>query len=553
MRRLAASVDTASSAMRLSTDHALFTWGLLPGVYHAPEATPLQQTMRLLGPAASEIDTGLRAARAAIETLADDLEVVNRRRDALVEGVRQHAATAVLDLPESIDPFGRRLRDAADAQREASFRRDCAALVEGWDAAASACVTALRAIPDVPWALVRDFPIDAAVLTAPSVSILDEAALPLLQRLAGEDAGGAARLLRENPRWVAIIRRGRPEAVAEWWSRLPSEAASALVSGVPALIGNLDGVGLSDRVAANRARAAAYLSGLRAKRDRALGIRGSIDTPGSRAKPSAGLVGLNRELAYLEAVAAGHKQLYAWDPRHGSLIEMAGDPSTAKSALFVVPGTNTTTDSFYGENPVTRFANWQAVQASGAVVSFTVMTGPMPQLSPLMLDGPQLNTFATKRAPEYSAFIRGVSASRPDLWTMSYEHSYAGAIGSAAESYGGTVDARFMAAAVGAVGPYVPSPDTAYYAAQGPDDINRYYAGQRVGYLGFGITPESFPGVEVVDTGLPGFDPWKLAGASPLIVKDSIEHHNALMSDDEKVNGPVLKAVRRILAKEIYE
>jgi hypothetical protein len=104
-----------------------------------------------------------------------------------------------------------------------------------------------------------------------------------------------------------------------------------------------------------------------------------------------------------------------------------------------------------------------------------------------------------------------------------------------------------MAAAVGAVGPYVPSSETAYYAAQSPDDINRYYAGQRVGYVGFDIGPESFPGVQVVDTGLPGFDPWKLAGASPLVIKDSVDHHNALMSDDENVNGDVLRFVKKIL------
>lgn len=530
----------------------MFTWGLLPGLFHAPETEALQQSLRQLSPAAAEIDAGVRRARSAIETMADDLDAVNRRRDALVRDLQDRSAIEALRFAEPSDAFGRRLEDAARAEREAAFRRDCDQLVEGWDAAARACAAALRAIPDVPWALAHDLPLDETALAAASPSIVDDAALPFLQRLTRGDGVNAARLLRDNPQWVPVILRSRPEAVAAWWTTLSPTTAAALTAGAPALIGNLDGVALEDRVAANRTRAAEHLVDLRARRRRALGIEDDAGGARWRALPSAGVDAIDREIAYYEAVACGRRQLYAWDPAHGSLIEMSGDPATAKAALFVVPGTNTTADSFSGDDPITRFADWQTAQAAGAVVSFTVMTGPMPQLSPLMLDGPQLNTHAAARAPEYAAFVRGVQAARPDMWTMSYEHSYAGAIGSAAEAYGGTVDARFMAATVGAIGPYEPSPDTTYYAAQSPDDINRYYAGRRVGYVGFDIPPEQFPGVQIVDSGLSGVDLWKLAGASPLVVKDSIEHHNALMSDDENVNGRVLKAVRRILGEEIY-
>ncbi|MDQ1137064.1 hypothetical protein QE410_001863 [Microbacterium sp. SORGH_AS 1204] len=549
LRRLAASLEAAGSATRLAADHVLFSWGLLPGVYRAPEASELQQSLRQLSPAAAEIDTGLRRARAAIESLAEDLEAANRRRDALIARREEQAATAGLAFPEASDPFGRRLRDIEQADRERAFRRDCAQLVEEWDAAGRACAAALRAIPDVSWTLTRDLPADESLLATPSRSVLDDAVLPLLHRLARRGGANAARLLREHPEWADIIRRGRPEAVATWWASLSPTVAAALVAGLPALIGNLDGVALADRVAANRARAAGHLADLARRREEAIltGRRPVLRSDPDLYATQARIAAIDREIAYFRGVRDGTKQLYAWDPGHGSLIEMSGDPSTAKAALFVVPGTNTTADSFYGEEPVTRFAEWQSAQASGTVVSFTVMTGPMPQLSLLMLDGPQLNTFAAARAPEYAAFVRGVEAARADLYTVSYEHSYAGAIGSAAEAYDGTVDARFMAAAVGAVGPYEPSPGTDYYAAQGPDDINRYYAGQRMGYLGFDVPPEQFRGVHIVDTGLPGSSMWKLAGASPLVVKDSVEHHNALMSDDERVNGNVLRFVKKIL------
>lgn len=547
LRRLAASVAAAGSALRVSTEHVGFVWGLLPGVYRAPEAPELQQSMRLLSPAGAEIETGLRSVRAAIETLADDVEAVNLRRDALVDELRNLSATEILALPEPDDAFVGRPRKAAHADQATAFRRDCAALVEGWADAARACAAALRAIPDLSWTLTRDLVVDEAALETPSASILDDAAVPLLRRLARGGAADAARLLRENPEWAAIIRRGRPEAIAGWWTRLSPSTAAALITGVPALIGNLDGVALDDRVAANRSRAAAHLAELRAKRDRAVGINPSPGARRSRALPSADIDAIDRETAYFQAVADGRKQLYAWDPRHGSLIEMSGNPSTAKAALFVVPGTNTTADSFYGNDPLTGFADWQVNAAGGGVIAFTIMTGPMPQLSDLPLGGPQWNHHAHIRAPEYGSFVRGVGAAQPDLWTISYEHSYGGGVGSAAEAYGGTVDTRFLAASVGGVDGYEPSRDTTYYAAQSPDDINRYYAGVQLGPLGFGVGPESIAGVRTVDSGLPGVDPAHLVLGAPLVVADSIEHHNALMSDDERINGKVLNFMKQLL------
>ncbi|MBB3158642.1 hypothetical protein FHS07_002338 [Microbacterium proteolyticum] len=548
LRRLAASVAAAGSALRVSTEHVGFVWGLLPGVYRAPEAPELQQSMRLLSPAGAEIETGLRSVRAAIETLADDVEAVNLRRDALVDELRNLSATEILALPEPDDAFVGRLRNAAHADQATAFRRDCAALVEGWADAARACAAALRAIPDLSWTLTRDLVVDEAALETPSASILDDAAVPLLRRLARGGAADAARLLRENPEWAAIIRRGRPEAIAGWWTRISPSTAAGLITGVPALIGTLDGIALDDRVAANRSRAAAHLAELRAKRDRAVGIHPSPGARRSRALPSADIDAIDRETAYFQAVADGRKQLYAWDPRHGSLIEMSGNPSTAKAALFVVPGTNTTADSFYGDEPVTRFADWQVRSGREQVVAFTVMTGPMPQLSDIPFNGgPQWNQYAHQRAPEYAQFVQGVRAAEPSVRTMSYEHSYGGGVGSAAEAYGGIVDARFLAASVGAVDGYEPLDGTTYYSAQGPDDINRYYAGLQLGPLGFGEGPESFEGVRLVESGLPGINPANVALGVPLIVAESVEHHNALMSDDERVNGTVLNAVNQIL------
>ena len=95
------------------------------------------------------------------------------------------------------------------------------------------------------------------------------------------------------------------------------------------------------------------------------------------------------------------------------------------------------------------------------------------QLEDLVTAGPEWNRFAEQRGEEYARFLQGVDAVRPDLWTMSYEHSYGGGVGSEAEKHGGTVDARFLAASVGAIGPYEPHAGTQYFTTQAADDIIR--------------------------------------------------------------------------------
>ena len=544
LRRCAEAVRHAVAPLRVNTEDVLLAWGMLPAVYRAPEAQDLQDALISIGPAAVEIATGLGSACTAIETLADELEEIERERDALVERIARRSAPGLYQAPLPDDRFGRAVADAVRADEEAAFRRDCATLVDRWDAAVDTCAASLRSIPEIPWSLSNLLPVDERLVAEASTSITDAAALPLLARLAEHGGSGAAALLTAHPEWTGILHRARPAAVAAWWNALPAATAAQLTATIPAVVGNLDGVAIAARVTANRARAASRVEELLRQRLDAVGVVDGLG-PSLRvplAEANRRVSDLDREIAYFQAVQDGRKQLYAWDPDHGSLIEMSGDPATATSALFVVPGTNTRAESFFGDEPVTRFADWQTRAGKGSVMSFTVGGGP------------QLSTYASQRAPEYANFVQGVEATAPGVWTMSYEHSYAGAIGSAAEAYGGTVDARFMAATVGAIGPYTPAPETRYYAAQAPDDINRYYAGLSLANLGFGVPPESFPGVQIVDTGLPGLDRRNLVIGGPVgIVSDSVEHHNALMSDNELVNGPVLRSVKSLLGEGQHE
>lgn len=554
LRENAARLRTTSERYELLVTQALFAWSLLPEAYRAPEADLLHASLATTRPAAAEISDGLIAACRALERFADEIDDLARRRTLLAD--RRDAGPPADLWDESVDGPAAVLNDRRRDEWASGLAREAADLDEAYDDASRRCASALRAIPDVAWTSLSAW--SGPEASGPVGSFADAAGVALLERLSAER--DPARVLAEHPEWAGIIRGTDPATVAEWWSRLDRRTADAVATTAPSLVGNLDGLPIAERVEVNRGRASEYLRELRTRRQALDALR----APRSRANAlevldrRAERARLDREIAYFDAVANGTKQLYAWDPKHGSLIEMAGDPSTAKAALFVVPGTNAKAEAFMSDRPVTDFADWQVGSGSGSVVAFTVLTGPMPQLADLVTAGPEWNRFAERRGEEYARFIQGVDAAHPDLWTMSYEHSYGGGVGSEAEKHGGTVDARFLAASVGAIGPYEPHPGTQYFATQAVDDINRYYAGVGLGPLGFTVAPETIPGVHIVDSGLPGPDVGLLAeyaytqnpGALVGIVQDSVEHHTALMSSDESINGPVMDAVRSILEEK---
>lgn len=554
LREVGRALRQHADRFELLLHDALSGWNLMPDAYRAPEADALHDSLARTRPAGREIAGGLEATCRALERYADDLDDLARSRAALLDAQASGAPAPVWE-----NGRGDVLNDHARREWERTFGRDAAALAVSYDEATDRCARALRTLPDVPWATLAAWT-GPGMMEAPAGPTV-VAGRAILDRLAATPE--AARLLSRHPEWSVVLGRMAPAEIARWWAGLDAKVAGALVAAVPALIGNLDGVPIAERVAANRRRASEYLRELRARRQ---GLEASR-IPRSRANAlevldrRAERVRCDREIAYFENVADGTTQLYAWDPSHGSLIEMAGDPSSATAALFVVPGTNTDAGAFMSEKPVTNFAEWQVRSSGGSVVAFTVMTGPMPQLDDLVTAGPEWNRFAEQRSGEYARFLQGVDAVRPDLWTMSYEHSYGGGVGSDAEKHGGTVDARFLAASVGAIGPYEPHAGTTYYATQAVDDINRYYAGVGLGPLGFTVAPESIPGVHIVDSGLPGPDVALLAeyaytqnpGALVGVVRDSVEHHTALMSDDESVNGPVLRTVRDLLASKGHD
>ena len=364
-----------------------------------------------------------------------------------------------------------------------------------------------------------------------------------------------ATLLATHPELVdQLLTSQTPEQTAAWWATLTPDQQHALVLGGAALSGALDGLPPNIRVAANRVNAAKQLADLE-------GREFTIDV---NAPPTVSTRFVDPNLInYLRRAVAGDVQLYLWQPDKGAVIEMSGDPRTAKSALFVLPGTNASINEFTSTNPTTGFANWQVdrAQPPGSVVAFTVLTGPMPYLTTNPVDlwsnGPQNNAFASARAPEVAAFEKGIFAGMPDTPTVSYEHSYSTAVGSEAERYGGTPTVRVLAAGVGAMNGYEPDDTITRYAIQAPNDVNRIYAGQQAWEVGFGVAPESIPGIHILDSGMTGL-PMNPTIASletslvsplavPLQLPAAVDNHTNLMSDNVLVNSNALFSVQQVL------
>lgn len=332
--------------------------------------------------------------------------------------------------------------------------------------------------------------------------------------------------------------RTDPAAAAAWWGELPASTRQALTADAPDVIGSLDGLPAEARVSANRLGARERLRRIDAMLTHAVSQTDSIPS-------SPALEPLLQERSYLTKVVMGAVQLYLFAPSRGALVEMAGDAATATRILFVVPGTNASLRSFMVDDPVTSFANWQVRHddPSAPILAFTVLAAPMPQISVDLASGPQNNTIATAAGADYARIVTGINAAFPGLPTLSYEHSAGSQVGSAAEMAGARFDARFLAAGVGATDGYTTVPGTAYYAAQAKDDINRYYAGFQMGDIGYGVGPEDFSGVTIID---PGFTETETGNVTAM-VSQGLTLHNRLFSGDGSANGTVLKDVRLIL------
>ncbi|PPF30791.1 hypothetical protein C5D07_00595 [Rathayibacter tritici] len=181
--------------------------------------------------------------------------------------------------------------------------------------------------------------------------------------LASVPAGDLAAMLAASPALAAQIQRMPPAVVHEWWQSLDPAADSVdpfssrqheLLTALPLVIGNLEGIPYGARSVANAFRLEAELASLTAERDALRAI-----TPGTGSADAVGpaLADIERRLAVLANI---HDSLASFEGRNPRfLISLTdddpplaavsiGDLDTATDVTYAVPGmgqtTATTTD-----------------------------------------------------------------------------------------------------------------------------------------------------------------------------------------------------------------
>ena len=279
-----------------------------------------------------------------------------RDRSAVSLVVIEAEAQVQLDLPGLSTPDEYRSFERSMLQREievadrelARIGKQWAELVERREQADHAIISALHS----ETAMGSFVHVTEA---AQSATTPEEA----LHALTGLTSFEVAALLAENPLLAVLAGQAAPGDVREWWDSLRGEgpageggfsaAQLALLTGAPALLGNLDGMPPPARVRANGVVARCQLALNEAALERATG---------RSERESRELVeALRRENEYLGRAAAVPPtvQLYTYDRAGDRIVEMIGDWDAPPKRIYTyVPGTFSEMAGFWSEAGATQ-------------------------------------------------------------------------------------------------------------------------------------------------------------------------------------------------------
>lgn len=274
------------------------------------------------------------------------------------------------------------------------------------------------------------------------VSVLDAS------QHAGRDHPLLAKLYREHA--VDVILRGQvpAPAVARWWQGLDGVQRQLLIQEAPLSVGNLDGVPITARIAANAVSADAFA--------RQPGIP-------------------TEEVAYWREVADGTRQLVVSDPEHSRIVEMIGQmgPSTAQVILYV-PGTGAQMKHFY-RGEVQQVSEYLVSRSSGEAVAFVYKDGSWVSWA-----GEHSNTnyeFLGDLGSRLAQFQRSVIDHELPLSGKPQSviaHSAGMSVVSGAEQSGAEFDQVFSLGGAFMLPGWSPTPGTEYHHMQYENDmINR--------------------------------------------------------------------------------
>ena len=244
------------------------------------------------------------------------------------------------------------------------------------------------------------------------------------------------------------------EAVAQWWWRLTESQRQQLIAEAPLVVGNLAGVPLESRVAAN-ARSAEYFAN-------AEGISA-------------------QEADYWNRVAAGRVKLVVSDPGNSRIVEMIGEagPDTARVITFL-PGTMSQMKHFYAGS-AQQVAQYLVTRSGGTSVAFVYKDG-----SWVSWLGPGANTNYDRLQElggQVAEFQREVVEREPSLQgdsQVAIAHSAGMSVLSGAELSGADFDTVMSLGGAFALRDWRPDPGTDYHHFQYDNDAINMIDGGRL-------------------------------------------------------------------------
>jgi uncharacterized protein YukE len=548
----AESIRSSQTSVRSAAEAASGSWS---GEAH----DAFQRQVAAVEPDLLVLATGMSAAAGAVRGYAEVVRAIKDEQDSLArrravvederEELRGQLRVARAESSNNYVSFPEPVARARALEIELGDTRDALEAVEAeWDA-----LCERRAAAD-----------DALISTLSSRDVRGAlgvfarggaAAIPrggLLTLVASMSEADLRALVAVHPEVLDQIRSAPAAEVATWWGALVDGTRTLLVNGIPELIGTLGGIPAVVREAANRLVAAANLEGLLRERSQltregppALGPGFTLAYPWMLKQISHQLnelAALDSEIAYLKRVVAGDVSLYHYDRDRQQIIEMFGDAAKADVIMSFMPGTNTTMESFYSSTQNTGLTALTRLMvddppAGVDVAGFVLKQGFFPNLAPpeVAVFGPQVNLWALPLGSRYAAFEEELDVITDSTPLLSVEHSFGSSPGGQAERLGADFQGRVLLAGIGMLEGWEPQDGTAYYAIQGPTDINRALDGMQVDPFGYAVTASEENGFTELDSGFTGFDPFG--------------QHGDVISADPAVNGTVHLNLQRILAE----
>lgn len=409
------------------------------------------------------------AARRLIDLVDDAAADAQRSRDywtgASADAAREHAARIAADTEAVVRVLILASVAAHDgADQMAATRADVMAWVDsarsdGFAVADDGSVTVDADPSPLLVLLAGGDPATAEELRDARSTQLRGRIVDALERLAAADADAAGDIadafrLNGTHRPAATVPAGTwpmqaadivdawptmsQDRIASQIAEMTPEQRDRLIAEFPRQVGNTDGIPWNMRVAANRLNIAEAITaesgrdgGSRQRITFYRNLLGEIDDPtgaGGRIK----------------------RQIVAFDPARGSLIELNGDIAVARGVAVLVPGVNTTID---GSAANTATARRFVSGTHGEVAVITYLGGPFPQVhnpAGVLLDAADPH-FALEMAPRLVAFTEDLDRVVADgIPVTVIGHSYGGSIVGTAEALGLTSDRTLFLAAAGA-------------------------------------------------------------------------------------------------------